>query len=284
VLKQGGARTFLFSGPSGTGKTTLARIVAEQLGALDCLEIDAATNSGVEDMRELSGMSRRRSLFSEKRAIMIDECHALSKSAWQSLLKILEEPVEGTYWFLCTTEPSKVPETIRTRSLHLALSSVSSDDLKMLASRVLSAENWKVNPSAVSVAVRAAAGSPRQLLVNLLLVRNCANRQEASEVVKVATRKAEVIDLCRALIQGTSPDTLWPGLMGYLSDMEKAGLSAESVRLGIFGYYYQVARSTPNSNKRQFALAVLEAFNQPILVTNGYAILVLCLGRLLYTE
>ena len=106
--------SFLFTGPSGVGKTTLARIVASYLEAA-VLEIDAATNTGIDAMRAVQDMARYKAIDNEKRVVIIDECHALSKQTWQSLLKIVEEPPAHLYWAFCTTEPDKVPATIKTR-------------------------------------------------------------------------------------------------------------------------------------------------------------------------
>jgi DNA polymerase-3 subunit gamma/tau len=113
--------SFLFTGVSGLGKTTLARITAMELQA-DPLEIDAASNNGVDATRGLVELGQHMSMVGDgRRAIIIDECHTLSKQAWQPLLKLLEEPPDHLYIMLCTTELEKVPDTIRNRCFHVVL-------------------------------------------------------------------------------------------------------------------------------------------------------------------
>lgn len=108
---------YLFCGASGCGKTTTARILADKInkGCGSPIEIDAASNSGVDNVRELIKQSQERSLDSEYKIYIIDECHALSSQAWQAFLKGIEEPPKYTIYIFCTTEPNKVPKTILNR-------------------------------------------------------------------------------------------------------------------------------------------------------------------------
>ena len=109
---------FLFLGPSGVGKTSIARILAGMMKCDDAniLEIDAATHSGVENMRSVTQMAQYRGIGeSPNKFIIVDEVHALSKATFQSLLLSIEEPPPHVYWALCTTEPDKIPTTIKTR-------------------------------------------------------------------------------------------------------------------------------------------------------------------------
>jgi DNA polymerase-3 subunit gamma/tau len=119
VVTKKSSKCFLLSGPSGCGKTTLARIAARSLGIKGggaLREIDAASKTGVDDMRQVCVDLGYKVLGGGSRGLIVDECHQLSKAAWNSLLKITEEPPPDTYWFFCTTEPSKVPVTIKRRS------------------------------------------------------------------------------------------------------------------------------------------------------------------------
>src|SRR5258706_4881767 len=111
------AHAYLFSGSRGTGKTSVARIFARALGTSenDIYEIDAASNRGIDDIRELREDVRVLPFESKHKVYIIDEVHMLTKEAWGALLKTLEEPPEHAIFVLATTELGKVPETIRSR-------------------------------------------------------------------------------------------------------------------------------------------------------------------------
>ena len=108
---------YLFVGGAGTGKTTCARIFAHDInnGQGNPIELDAASNNGVDDVREIIQQAKTKSLDSEYKIFIIDECHALSNSAWQAMLKIIEEPPAKSIFIFCTTDPQKIPKTILSR-------------------------------------------------------------------------------------------------------------------------------------------------------------------------
>lgn len=108
---------YLFCGPAGCGKTTCARIFAKEInkGYGNPIELDAASNNGVDDVREIIQQAKTKSLDSEYKIFILDECHALSNSAWQAMLKIIEEPPAKSIFIFCTTDPQKIPKTILSR-------------------------------------------------------------------------------------------------------------------------------------------------------------------------
>mgnify|MGYP004640536407 CR=1 FL=1 len=108
---------YLFTGPAGCGKTTSARIFAMNLneGKGTPIEIDAASNTGVDNIRIIIEDSKKRALDSEYKTFIIDECHMLSNGAWNAMLKLLEEPPAKTIFIMCTTDPQKIPATILSR-------------------------------------------------------------------------------------------------------------------------------------------------------------------------
>lgn len=108
---------YLFCGPAGCGKTTCARIFANEVNHLEGnpIELDAASNNGVDDVREIIQQAKTKSLDSEYKIFIIDECHALSNSAWQAMLKIIEEPPAKSIFIFATTDPQKIPKTILSR-------------------------------------------------------------------------------------------------------------------------------------------------------------------------
>ena len=109
---------YLFVGPSGCGKTTVARIMAYAVnnGEGEPIEMDGASNNGINQAREIILDSQQTSLDSEYKVYIIDECHQLTSAAWDALLKTLEEPASNVIFIFCTTNPSKLPITIKSRA------------------------------------------------------------------------------------------------------------------------------------------------------------------------
>ena len=108
---------YLFCGGAGTGKTTCARIFSNEAnkGRGNPIEIDAASNNSVDDVRDIIKQAKLTSLDAEYNIFIMDEVHALSNQAWQAMLKILEEPPAKSIFILCTTDPQKIPKTILSR-------------------------------------------------------------------------------------------------------------------------------------------------------------------------
>lgn len=124
--------SYLFYGPSGCGKTTLAKIFANEInkGVGNPIEIDAASNSGVDNVRDIIKLAQERSIEGEYKIFIIDEVHAISSAAWQAFLKCIEEPPTYTIFIFCTTEFQKVPQTIQNRVQSFKLNKIDLNDLK----------------------------------------------------------------------------------------------------------------------------------------------------------
>jgi DNA polymerase-3 subunit gamma/tau len=111
----------LFTGPKGSGKTSLARILSTSLGSSDPVEIDAASHGGVEDVRQMIESLR----YGSSHVVILDEAHSMSREAFNALLKTLEEPPEGTVFILVTTEPDKIPGTVKSRLMEFTFRRIS---------------------------------------------------------------------------------------------------------------------------------------------------------------
>lgn len=138
-------RNFLFIGPAGCGKTTTARIIANAINDNkgEPIEVDAASNSGVDSIRALIDQMRIMPVGSKYKVFIIDECHALSPNAWQALLKTLEEQPAKSVVCLCTTNPEKIPDTILSRVQTFQLSKISLEGIDSRLKYIIEQENNK---------------------------------------------------------------------------------------------------------------------------------------------
>lgn len=123
---------YLLAGPSGCGKTTIARILANSLNNNigDPIEIDAASNNGVDQVRAIIESANQRSLTGTYKIYIIDECHMITSAGWNAFLKGLEETPEYTIFIFCTTEPNKIPATILNRVQRFNITKINSEEIK----------------------------------------------------------------------------------------------------------------------------------------------------------
>lgn len=136
-------RNFLLIGPAGTGKTTLGRIIASELnnGEGEPIELDAASNNGVDTIRDLIQQAHLYPVGQKYKAFLIDECHSLTNQSWQALLKTIEESPAKSVFIFCTTNPEKIPSTILSRVQTFQLSKLSLDDITNRLIYVIDQEN-----------------------------------------------------------------------------------------------------------------------------------------------
>lgn len=156
----------LFSGPSGVGKTTAARVLASQMKASDVIEVDAASNGGVDHIRKLLDVSRY-STGGSYRVLVLDEAHSITRQGFEVLLKTLEEPPSNTVFVLVTTEPHKIPGTILSRLVEFQFRSVSDSDVLDRVMTVAHKENISAEPDLINHLVRRASGNVRTALMSL---------------------------------------------------------------------------------------------------------------------
>ena len=180
-------QAYLFSGLRGVGKTTVARLFAKAVNcvegptpepcgecvscrevtdgaSIDVIEMDAATHTGVDDVRDLQDLLRYHPTRDRFRVMIVDEVHMLSKSAFNALLKTIEEPPPYLLWIFATTERSKVPDTILSRCQQLDFRPVSTDLIRGRLQEIAEADGFSLSPSAAAAIAGAAEGSVRDAL------------------------------------------------------------------------------------------------------------------------
>ena len=180
---------YLFCGGAGTGKTTCARIFADQInkGQGAPIELDAASNNSVEDIRKLIEQAQTQSLDSEYKTFIIDECHSLSNQAWQAMLKTLEEPPAKSVFIFCTTNPEKIPATILSRVQRFNFQRISQDGVVKRLDYILEQEikendNIQYQMSAVELIAKIADGGMRDAIT---LMDKCLSYSEILSVENV---------------------------------------------------------------------------------------------------
>jgi DNA polymerase-3 subunit gamma/tau len=200
------AHGYIFSGQRGTGKTTTARIVARCLncekgptdqpcgvcasclevtsgGAIDVIEIDAASNRGINEMRELRESVRFRPARDRYKVFIIDEAHQITSEAFNALLKTIEEPPAWAVFILCTTESHKIPATIASRCQHFSFRSVDFNDLIDRMREICVSEGIEADDEALSVIAQSGEGSVRDSLSALdQAIACCGNKIDAAQV------------------------------------------------------------------------------------------------------
>jgi DNA polymerase III gamma/tau subunit len=193
---------YLFTGSSGIGKTTIARIIGHELKAT-IKDLDAASHNSVDDTRLLGQDAGFKPLTGGNLIIIIDECHALSKQAWSPLLKLIEEPPDYLYIALCTTEKDKVPDTIKTRCYPVTLKNISLGEISGLVEVVAELEGWTVENNVFQSIVNSSEGSARRALSILQAGHACASKDELSKVVEdVDSDDNPAIKLAKYILKG----------------------------------------------------------------------------------
>jgi DNA polymerase-3 subunit gamma/tau len=268
---------FILTGPSGCGKTTIARILAKgfNCGPGSIIEVDAASNSGVEAMKEVTSGARYQGFGAEpNKAYIIDECHSLSKQAWQSLLKSIEEPPEHVYYFFCTTEAGKIPDTITSRCNSYLLKPVRFDGIMDLLEMVCDAEKYKTPDDILKQVALACGGSPRRALVMLNMVYDVEDKEECARILETPLENKEIIDLCRALVKGNMN---WQDVTEGLRSL--GDTNPESIRIVIVNYLNACAMSAKSDGAAVRLLDMLHAFTRPCNPADKMAPILLAFGE-----
>src|SRR5271170_1872736 len=238
------AHAYIFSGARGVGKTTAARILAKAMNcaqgptaepcgvcdsckeiaagtSLDVIEIDAASNRGIDQIRELREMVRYAPAASRSKVVLLDEAHMLTTEASNALLKTLEEPPDRVIFVMATTEPENLADTIRSRSQHFHFRALTFAEITGRLEEIAAKENLKIEPGALAVIARMAEGSLRDALSLLEQARAyCGDNisdKEVRELLGVVPEDS-LNELVNAIAEGSADRAL-----GLVHTFQKEG-------------------------------------------------------------
>jgi DNA polymerase III subunit gamma/tau len=245
------AHGYIFSGHRGIGKTTIARILAMALNcrnkigsaqrpspepcgicdsckeiragnSLDVVEIDAATNRGIDEIRELRDAARYAPARDRYKIYLLDEAHQITDAAFNALLKTLEEPPEHVVFMMATTQPEDIPQTIRSRCQHFSFHAVKFDDIVAQLTQIATQEGILADPQALSLLAEAGDGSMRDAL-------SIMDQAIASAPILDGKPKLDGEEIRE--LMGTVPDAVFERILEAIGEGQSAAVMEELNRL-----------------------------------------------------
>ena len=256
IQKEDRPHTYLFTGPSGTGKTSAARICANKLGAKghSIIEINSSNNRGIDTARDIIDQMQYKPLEGNIWVFIIDEIHQTTSVAQNALLKPLEDTTDSAYFFLCTTDPQKLIKPLKNRCSTFNFSSLKPKYIAKLLRKINREENTDIDKEVIEEIADNCEGSPRKAIVLFEKIIGM-EKEKAINLISngiMESDEKEIIDLCRALLKEG-----WSNISKLLKGLK--GKDPEKIRYAVLGYMNSVLLNKPNDR----AALVLEYFSEP---------------------
>lgn len=249
-------QTWILQGPKGCGKTTIARIMANELGAKgrDLYELNLSSMRGIDTARALIENLNYMPVESKSKVIILNECHKATNEFQNAMLEDTEEPPENVYFILCTTEPNKLLPTLVSRCTlkNYSVKTLRRGTLTNLVEEVLESEDKKWSESQIKKLVRVSEGTPREALKLLDILIDLKSGRLNKALSEIEHRTKELpIELARAITKGQS----WKAVKAILVDLE--GEDVDGIRRLVLAYLSKVLMNNP-SDRIGYAMECFE--------------------------
>lgn len=269
---ENGSHVFLMTGSAGTGKTTLARIIAKEVGAddLGIHEINSAENRGIDTAREIMEQMRYLPSTGKANVWILDEIHQQTNASQNALLKPLEDTPDHCYFFLCTTDPQKLIKPLVSRCSIVTMQPLSNSEMAFLLKRTAKAEGRKITKEVGEKIIEIAQGGSRKALKTLSKVLYLDDVEEQLDVLNKETVSDDIDtkELCQACMKKTPLATLF-SILKKIDSSEP-----ERVRQAVMGYMNAVIL---NGKINSEIVATLQAFSSADTYRNGKSALTVAL-------